>query len=189
MKTGWQRSGETALVMALVFSLAACSKTSEFEGRGANEPLSIEPHVSVGKVHAGMTVKEVVAGLGEPQRRTASALEYARLGLAVVHDTNGVVQAVMCGDVTGIRGPYVKAFNGRTKEGIGMNSTREDVLRAFGDPTSNERIAGGGESLKYVPQGITFTLEGGKVHHMIVMLGSSREPDRAVILEPAAPPK
>ena len=189
MKTGWRRSGETALVMALLFSLVACSKTSDSQGQRAGASLLIEPHVSVGKVHAGMTVKEVVTGLGEPQRRTASALEYARLGLAIVHDTNGVVQAVMCGDVTGIRGPFVRAFTGRTKEGIGMNSTREEVVRVFGEPTASEKFAGGLESLKYVPQGITFTLEGGKVHHMIVVLGASPAPDRAVTLEPAAPQK
>lgn len=189
MKTGWRRLGEAGLLIASMFSLAGCSKTSDSEGQRANEPVLVEPHVGVGKVRAGMTVQQVIAELGEPQRRTASALEYARLGLAVVHETNGVVQAVMCGDVTGIRGPFVKTFIGRTKEGIGMNSTREEVVRAYGEPTTNERFAGGLESLKYIPLGITFTLEGGKVHHMIVMLGGSREPDRAVTLEPASPQK
>jgi len=121
MKTDWRRSGETALLVALLACLAACSKTSDSEEQAARETLLIEPHVSVGKVHVGMTVKEVVTALGEPQRRTASALEYARLGMAIVHDTNGVVQAVMCGDVTGIHGPFVRAFTGRTKEGIRMN--------------------------------------------------------------------
>src|SRR5215471_10725677 len=139
MKTDWRRSGKTALVTASLFCLASCSKTSESERQGANQPLVIEPHVCVGKVRAGMTVQQVIAELGEPRRRTSSALEYAHLGLAVVHDTNGVVQAVMCGDVTGIRGPFVKAFQGRTKEGIGMNSTREEVVKAFGEPTSSER--------------------------------------------------
>ena len=185
MKTGWRRAGEIALAIALLSFLAACSNNSESGGHGANEPLLIEPHVSVGKVRAGMSMKQIIADLGEPQRRTSSALEYANLGLAVVHDTNGVVQAVMCGDVTGIRGPYVKAFTGRTKEGIGMNSTRDEAVRAFGEPTSSERIAGGLESLKYIPLGISLTLEGGKVHHMIVMLAGAGEPDRSVTLEPA----
>lgn len=189
MKTGWRRSGETALVMALLISLAACSQTSESEGPRAGESLLIEPHVSVGKVRAGMTMQQIVAELGEPQRPTASALEYARLGLAVVQDTNGVVQAVMCGDVTGIQGPYVKAFTGRTKEGVGMHSTREEVVRSFGEPNSSERFAGGLESLKYIPLGINLSLEGGQVHHMIVMLGGSPEPDRTVSLEPVPPQK
>src|SRR5437867_11765288 len=176
MKLGWRGSTETALAMALLFSLAACSEKSESGGQGTNEPLLIEPRVSVGKVRAGMKVQQVAAEMGEPQRRTVTALEYPPLGLAVMLDTNGVVTAVMCGDVTGISGPFVKAFTGRTKEGIGMHSTREEVVRAFGEPTSSERFPGNLESLKYLAQGITFTLEGGKVHHMIVRLGGSQVP-------------
>ena len=93
----------------------------------------------------------------------------------------------MCGDVTGINGPFVKAFKGRTKEGIGMRSTREDVLRAYGEPTESEKFRGGLESMKYQPLGITFTLEGGKVHHMIVRLDGEAETNRTVTLEPAGP--
>jgi len=136
-----------------------------------------------------MNVPQVVAELGEPQRRTPTSLEYPRLGLAVMPDTNGDVQAVMCGDVTGIKGPFVKAFTGRTKEGIGMHSTRAEVLRAYGEPASSEKFAGTLESLKYPSLGITFTLEEGKVHHMIIRLGGAQEPDRTVTLEPAIPKK
>jgi len=95
-----------------------------------------------------------------------------------------VVQVVMCGDVTGINGPLVKAFTGRTKEGIGMNSSREEVIKAYGEPTSSEKFIGGIESLQYAPLGITFTLERGRVHHMIVRL-RSQESDRTVNLAPA----
>jgi hypothetical protein len=131
-----------------------------------------------------MRLEEVIAQLGEPQRRTANALEYTRLGFAVMPGPGGTVEVVMCGDVTGLGGPLVAAFTGRTKEGIGMNSTREDVLKAYGEPTSAEKFRGGMESLQYAPLGITFTLEGGKVYHMIVRLRGAPEPDRTVTLEP-----
>ena len=34
----------------------------------------IEPRVAVGKIRAGMRTEQIVALLGEPQRRTANAL-------------------------------------------------------------------------------------------------------------------
>lgn len=165
---------------------AGCSERSDQRASATNPPMLIEPNLSVGKIRSGMTVQQVIAQLGEPQRRTANSLEYTGLGLAVMPDAQGVVQVVMCGDVTGINGPFAKAFTGRTKEGIGMYSTREQLLKAYGQPSQDSKMAGGLESLQYQPLGITFTLESGKVHHMIVRLKSSEEPDRTVTLAPVS---
>ncbi len=131
-----------------------------------------------------MRIQDVVAQLGEPERRTANALEYTHLGFAVMPSPDSIVQVVMCGDVTGINGPLVKAFTGRTKEGIGLSSTREDLLNAYGEPSSTEKLRGGMESIRYNSLGMTFTLEGGKVYHMIIRLQGRAEPDRTVTLEP-----
>ena len=181
---------KAAWVLAVLILLTSCSDNSNQAASApqAGEPSVVDPNVRVGKVAAGMTVKQLVAQLGEPQRRTANALEYTRLGLAVLPDSNGVVSIVMCGDVTGIHGPFVRAFTGRTKDGIGMLSTRAELLKAYGEPSESERFRGGLESMKYQPLGITFTLEGGKVHHMIVRLGAPSETNRTVTLEPASTP-
>jgi len=167
------------------FLSVSCSEESAGPASAnANPPILIEPGVAVGKVRAGMRSEAVIAQLGEPQRRTANALEYTSLGFAVMPGPDGIIQVVMCGDVTGLNGPLVKAFNGRTKEGIGLNSTREDLVKAYGQPSSGEKLRGGMESLRYDSLGITFTLEGGKVFHMIVRLGA-QEPDRTVTIEVA----
>lgn len=171
---------------SMLLPLAGCSERSEPAGSANNAPMVIEPNLQVGEIHSGMTVQQVVARLGEPQRRTANSWEYTRLGLALMADGDGIVQVVMCGDVTGINGPFTKAFTGRTKEGIGMYSTRADVLKAYGEPSEAKKLAGGLESFQYKPIGITFTLEGGKVHHMIVRLGGLQQPDRTVNLVPVA---
>lgn len=131
-----------------------------------------------------MTTSEVVSVLGEPQRKTASALEYTRLGFAVVPGHDGHIAVVMCGDVTGVNGPLVKAFNGRTPEGVGMTTTRDELVKAYGPPDDSQRFTGGTESLHYISRGLTFTLEGGKVHHIIVRFGNA-VPDRTIQLEPA----
>jgi len=180
-----------ASALAVLVFLTACSDNSN-QGASApqsGEPSLIEPNVRVGKVVAGMTVKQLVTQLGEPQRRTAKALEYTQLGFAVLPDSNGMVSIVMCGDVTGIHGPFVKAFTGRTREGIGMLSTRDDLLKAYGEPTESEKFRGGLESMRYQGLGITYTLEHGKVHHIIVRLGATSETNRSVTLEPASGPE
>lgn len=172
-----------ASLLAAIFCWVSCSDRADHGASNSSLPLTIEPNVAVGPVHAGMPVQDVVAKLGEPERRTANALEYTHMGFAVMPGPDGTVRIVMCGDVTGINGPLVKAFTGRTKEGIGLGSTREDLVKAYGEPTSSEKLRGGTESIRYNPMGMTFTLEAGKVYHMIVRLQGAPEPDRTVSLE------
>lgn len=165
-----------ALVAGLLLAISACSDTSSpppGPAAGTDAAMLIEPKVSVGKIHAGMTREQVVAELGPPERQTATALEYPRLGLAVMPGPDGVIRVVMCGDVTGINGPFVKAFKGRTKENIGMNSTRGEIITAYGEPGESEKMHLGLESLKYPDLGFAFTLDAGKVHHIIVRLGGA----------------
>jgi hypothetical protein len=135
-----------------------------------------------------MRTEDVIKQLGEPQRRTANAIEYTSMGFAVMPGPNAIVQVVMCGDVTGLNGPLVKAFTGHTKEGIGLGSRREDLLKAYGEPTSAEKLRGNAESLRYDPLGITFTLESGKVYHMIVRLGGNQPPGAVTIDLPTPSP-
>ncbi len=183
---GRRLPGSAFLAVAVVLSAAGCSKQSNSgSGAATNPPLLIVPHVSVGPIHSGMTVQQVLKELGEPQRRTANALEYTRLGFAVLPGPQGLVQVVMCGDVMGANRPVAQAFTGRTETGIGINSSREELIKAYGEPTKSQKFPGGTEGLTYDPLGITFTLEGGKVYHMIVRLDGPGEVDRTVNLEMA----
>ncbi len=178
--------GPAFLVTVLLVSNPGCSRKSDERAASpaeTNAPVLIDPNLSVGKIRAGMTVQQAIAMLGEPQRKTAHAFEYTHLGLALLPDSDGIVQVVMCGDVTGINGPFVKRFIGRTKEGIGMRSTRAEIVKAYGEPTSSEKFWGGLESMKYDSLGITFTLDGGKVCHMIVRLQGPQEPPGTVTIE------
>lgn len=130
----------------------------------------IVPGQSVGKVKKDMLSDQIVAELGQPDRKsgkTGSILEYTRLGFAVFTTPDGV-PAVMCGDSSGAGGPLVKAFKARTKEGMGMGSTRDELVKAFGTPTKTEQLPRNGETLEFKPLGLRFTLQDGKVHHIIV---------------------
>jgi hypothetical protein len=175
------------MALAALIATAGCSQAPEKAVSANGNTTLIEPKAAVGKIRAGMRVQQVVSELGEPARRTANALEYPALGLAVMPGPDGQIQVVMCGDVTGLNGPFVAAFTGRTKEGIGMKSTRAEIVKAYGEPEKNEKMRLGLESMTYPSLGITFTLENGQVHHMIVRLGTAREPERTIAIEPAAP--
>jgi RNA polymerase sigma factor (sigma-70 family) len=130
-------------------------------------PMLIVPGVSVGKVVKGMTTNEVEAVLGKPEKWQGHIMVYDKqLGMSVSGTKAGVV-VVFCGDSM-LHYPGVKTFKGRTKEGIGMESSREDVVKAFGQPTTAKPWTLGQEQLAYKDLGLTFTLESGKVINILV---------------------
>ena len=146
------------------------------QGHGANsgdnlpssDAMLIVPGQSVGKVRGGMTIQKVVAELGEPDNRQGRILNYLRFGFSVIPSKDDIVRVVMCGDSEVADSPLVTSFQGRTKEGIGMKSSRADVIKAFGQPTTVKPWQPGQEQLAYKSVGLTFTLEKDKVFHIIV---------------------
>lgn len=138
------------------------SKTSQSEG-----PVLIVPGVSVGKVRKGMTTNEVEAVLGKPDKWQGKMMVYdQQLGMSVGQGKAGVL-VVFCGDSM-LNYPGVEKFKGRTKEGIGMKSSRGEVIKAFGQPTTAQPWGTGQEQLEYKTLGLTFTLEAGKVMNILV---------------------
>jgi hypothetical protein len=152
--------------LAVVALLAGgCSKRLAHSAWTSSASIVIEPKVSIGPVRSGMTMEQVVAELGEPDRENGLTLEYLNLGFSVIPGKEGLVHIVLCVDPAGKEGPFTKAFAGRTKEGIGMGSSRADVIRAYGEPTARETIDGkpGFEVVRYRPLGLVFDLREGRV--------------------------
>ena len=121
-----------------------------------------------------MTPAEVIAELGEPQTKQGKILNYVRSGFSVIPGKDGVVAVVMCGDPSSLSSPLVKAFTGRTADGIGMRSTRDAVVKAFGTPDETDSPEPGHERLKYTEPGLAFILEDNKVHHITVNLRAAK---------------
>ena len=133
-----------------------------------NEVILIVPGESVGKIKGGMTREQVIAELGEPERTQGTIMVYdKRLGLSVAPRKTGGIAAIFCGD-SAPDYPNVGVFKGRTKEGIGMKSTRAELIAAFGEPTKKESFGPKQEQLEYQPLGLIFILEDGKVFHITV---------------------
>ncbi len=135
-----------------------------------DDSLLIVPHISVGKVTADMKPEQIAAALGEPDKKSGKnngIWEYTRFGFSVFTTPVGV-PVIMCGDASGSNDPLIQAFKLHTKEGIGMGSTRTDIVTAFGQPTTDKPFNPGQEQLVYKELGLTFTLEAAKVIHLIV---------------------
>lgn len=132
--------------LALSSILLGCRKKSE-------EPMTIEPSVGIGKVKFGMLSKEVRSILGKPDfemrdAQMTESLAYNELGLSI-YIFKGLVKGITCRGLSG--DPEVKPCTARTSKGIGIGSTREQIIEAYGEPTSDER-----NILKYESIGATF---------------------------------
>jgi len=123
----------------------------------------IEPGVSVGPVHSGMTMQQVVAELGEPDQKQDGGMIYKNLGMAVGPDKGGIVQTVLCG--AGGNTELTKSFAGHTKAGIGIGASRADVVSAYGNPTVTKSFGSKSqfEIIRYDSLGVQFTLSYDKV--------------------------
>ncbi len=162
----------TGIAMLLAAGMATVALSNGSPNPNANlaQPAAsvlIVPGASVGKVRKGMMTNEVEAVLGKPDKWQGRIMVYDQsLGMSVSQGKTGVM-VVFCGDSM-LKYPGVKKFKGRTKEGIGMESSREEVIKAFGQPTKAQPWNSGQEQLEYKALGLTFTLEAGKVINIIV---------------------
>jgi hypothetical protein len=163
------------LIPLLTLLLAGCQSDpyahlySKAEQAKPHEPLLIVPFERVGKITPDMTVDDVIAAVGKPDRRNAPTnLEYLRYGYSVMARRNGQVILIQCGDPCDKTSALIKMFAGRTKEGIGMESTRSEIIAAFGQPTVAGPWGDGEERLEYKDHGLSFVLADGKVHFLAV---------------------
>jgi hypothetical protein len=157
------------VVGALLISLfAGCSTRPAHSAWTSSDSIVIEPGVSVGPVHSGMAMQQVVAELGEPDQKKDGVLVYRNLGLAVGPGKGGIVQTVVCG--SGGNAFLTKSFTGHTKEGIGIGASRAEVVSAYGKPTATESWRGKSEFeiMKYDSLGVQFSLRDDKVRLIAV---------------------
>jgi hypothetical protein len=150
----FMKTRTSLIVAALLASLVVgCSKKPAVSGWSSSSTIVLPPDISIDSLHSGMTVQEVIATLGQPSQTNADGLEFKSIGLFICPGT---------GEVT-----LVPPSAGRTKEGIGMGSSRADLVKAYGEPSSDKVAAKSGvEWLGYSPSHMSFQLRDGKVDWM-----------------------
>lgn len=127
------------------------------------EDLLIRPTIGVGKIKIGMTVKQMENILGKPDiAATGISYMYRDLGIEIVAKDSVTINAIVCGNPSGRTMAIVKAQEKackfKTIEGIGIGSTEEQVIKAFGQPTNRSN-----NKLGYKNKRMSIHLSNGKV--------------------------
>jgi len=137
---------------ALVFTLSGCKKqpspppeeqtsppsTAKETPHTVPQTMVIEPGVGIGPIKFGMTKEDLIKNLGEPDKIEGNGvgLNYvSSKGLSfLVHPVRGV-QAIDCWSKE-YPFPFatITTFTGKTKEGIGMGASREQIEAAYERP-------------------------------------------------------
>lgn len=113
----------------------------------------IVPLVGVGPIKFGMSKDQIIAALGEPDviEGGGIAMFYPKAkGLSFRLDPTKGVQEINCwSELHPMPFPDgMTTYPGKTKEGIGMNASREEIIAAYGEP-DNTASRGPTEFLDY----------------------------------------
>src|ERR1017187_8337955 len=157
----------TTLVVAAILITTGCSKQktpTESQPAApevkAKPPVLIEPNAGVDKVQKGMNKDQVEAAIGKPEKINGKWWFYQQRGMIVAFGDNGVMFNIKC----------TSPFAGVTKEGIGIGSTKAELVAAYGTPSQAKQFDQGNENLWFSPIGISFDMENDKVTSFIVHL-------------------
>lgn len=169
-----------ALIVVALLMAAGCSKEKPpAESKAAapevqaRPPVVIAPNAGVDGVQKGMNKEQVEAALGKPEKINSKWWFYMNRGMVVAFGDNGVLFNIKC------FGP----FAGVTKEGVGIGSTRAELVAAFGNPSQEKQLQGKGggavipgsaagayDNLWFAAPRMSFDLRGDRVTSFIVHL-------------------
>ena len=152
-----------SLLMVSLLALVSCAKkVDEDESR---DEIIIEPLVGIGPVQFGMSKSEIIEHFGQPDKVMAEGtkLNYiSSKGLGFTVDSELGLQMIQCwSDNWPTKLPFaVTTFTGRTKEGIGIGATQEEIVAAYGQPdrTGTDSNKGVIQNLGYDKLRIKFSL-------------------------------
>jgi hypothetical protein len=126
--------------------------------------LLIVPGRSVGPIDLGMRMTQVIRVLGPAEDDEPSRFSWPRRGVTVRVDRDGRVDAI-----------FVESPKYRTARGIGVGSTRDEVVAAYG-PAPQAQEDRTTLILAYTQLGITFAINKERENRVeLVMVYGSRE--------------
>jgi hypothetical protein len=112
------------------------------EAPAADDALVLRPGQGVGPVRFGMSPQEVEKLLGPPsQKKYQWQWHYPQRGLTIFFGPKGV-KIITCYSSRAITDPEAHDFAGKTPEGIGIGSTENDIIQAYGPPKKRRESTG-----------------------------------------------
>ncbi len=159
------------LLILLILSLTTwmgCGRKAEEEPR---EELIIEPLVGIGSVQFGMTKDQIIEHFGQPDQvfeGQVTKLSYVpSQGLNFAVDAELGMQEIGCWS-EGMLPSRVTTFGGKTKEGIGIGATEEEIVAAYGQPDRTSTDSRGIiQNLHYDNLSARFSIKDGKLMSMV----------------------
>jgi hypothetical protein len=129
----------------------------------------IEPTVDIGGVRFGMTAEQMKEILGPPDDKTGCAYQYFNGGFLIITAADDTVDTVICGALYAPDSPLIKNCKYRTSKDIGMGSGKQDIISAYGQPSSTRQHLDGSNSVTLGYENISakFTLTDDKVVQMV----------------------
>jgi len=126
-----------------------------------NKPLLIQPGIGIGLIKLDMTSEELINAMGKPVYKYGKLFSYILLGMDVILGKDRRVEHISAGD-SWCSDLLKDVFKGMTDKGVGMKSTKREIITAYGEPASYSDDSGV-EMLYYKNLGMTFHLRNGKV--------------------------
>lgn len=106
--------------------------------KAGDDRLLVVPLVGLGPVRFGMSKDQVIQHLGEPDRMEAGGMmiQYVKSkGISLMLDPTRGVRSIDCWSTDHPHAmPGMTSFAGKTKEGIAMGASREQIVTAYGEP-------------------------------------------------------
>jgi hypothetical protein len=157
------------LALFSVALLAGCARKTPEQPQA--DSLVLEPLVGLGPIRFGMSEEEVIEHFGPPDRvftGQVTKLNYVpSRGLSFVMDPERGLQEICCWS-EGMLPSRVTTFAGRTKAGIGIGATQEDIIAAYGRPDRTSTDSKGvTQNLHYDRLKARFSLRDGALVSMV----------------------
>jgi hypothetical protein len=127
-------------------ALISCKEKADKEA--SVDELIIEPLVGIGPVKFGMSKEEVIKHFGPPDKVLADGtkLNYvSSRGLSFTVNPELGLQEIGCWS-EGMLPSHATTFAGKTKEGIGIGASEEEIVAAYGLP--DRTSSGSGDIIK-----------------------------------------
>ena len=138
------------------------------EPEEAEKKLRIVPLSGIGDIRFRMSKSNIINKLGQPQRITGNALFYLSHGLQLsLSPKDESLIAIACGATDEAENDMIRLCDCKTSKDIGMGSSKEDIITAYGNPSSEVPVQENVTMMFYDNIKAQFIVTDNKVTYMV----------------------